>query len=368
MADLSDYRLKIDEIDKEITKNFEKRMEISEDIANYKKDNNLPILNSSREDQVIEKVKSYLQNKELEDGLEKLYRCIMETSRDFQEKKISKYEKLNIIYQGVPGAYSDIALSEFFEESFSDNSINKINVKTFQDVFNYLEDEKMDYGILPIENSSTGGISEVYDLLRNGNFPIVGEKKIKVQHYLLGVKGSKLEDIKYVYSHPQALLQCEVFLNNFPDWTIIPYENTAAAAKLIREKGDVSYAAIGSIAAKNIYDLEILSPNINFNKNNYTKFIIIGKQQKNQTGDKISLVLSIKNESGALYNILKIFNKNKINMVKIESRPIIDKPWEYFFYIDFEGSINQDVIKLLIEDIKKESSFFKLLGNYKADN
>jgi len=366
--DLSDYRNKIDEIDKEITKLFEDRMELSEAIAEYKKANNLPILNSAREEKVIEKVKGYLNNSELESGLEKLYRCIMEISRSCQEKKMSQNEQLNIIYQGVPGAYSDIALTEFFRENFSDNSINKINVKTFQDVFTYLEDEKMDCGVLPIENSSTGGISEIYDLLRNGDFFIIGEKKIKVQHYLLGAKGAKLEDIKYVYSHPQALLQCEKFLNNFPNWSIIPYDNTAAAAKLIKEKSDISYAAIGSIEAKNIYNLEILSPNINYNKNNYTKFIIIGKQQIKEAGDKISLVLSIKNESGALYNILKIFNKNNINMVKIESRPIIDKPWEYFFYIDFEGSINQDVIKLLIEEIKNESSYFKLLGNYKADN
>lgn len=365
--DLADYRNKIDEIDKEIVSLFERRMETSEAIANYKKDNNLPILNSGREDQVIKKVKSCLKNPELMEGAEELYRCIMKISRAYQQKKISAFNTLNIVYQGVPGAYSDIALSEFFGENF-ENGINKINVKTWQDVFTYLEDEKINYGVLPIENSSTGGIAEVYDLLRNGNYYIAGEKKVKVSHYLLGIKGAKIEDIKYVYSHPQALLQCEKFLNNFPNWSIIPYNNTAASVKLIKEKKDKSFAAIGSIEAKNIYDLDILSPNINFNKNNYTRFIIISKDEPSKSGDKISLVLSIKNESGALFNVLKIFNRNNINMVKIESRPIIGKPWEYFFYIDFEGNINQDIIKLSIEEIKKESSYFKLLGNYKADN
>lgn len=366
--DLSDYRDKIDEIDKNIAVLFEKRMETAEAIANYKKKNSLPVLNSSREKQVLDKVKSYIKDPELKPAAEELYRFLMKMSRNYQEKKLSSSRTLNIVYQGVPGAYSDKALNEFFSENYSGYPINKINVKTFQDVFTYLEDEKMDYGILPIENSSTGGISEVYDSLKNSSFYIAGEKKVKVSHYLLGIKGARIEDIKYVYSHPQALLQCEKFLNNFPNWSIIPYSNTAASVKLISEKGDKSYAAIGSIEAKNIYDLDILSPNINFSKNNYTRFIIISRREPKEPGDKISLVLSIKNESGALYNILKIFNKNNINMVKIESRPIIDKPWEYFFYIDFEGNINQDIIKLSMEEIKKESSYFKLLGNYKADN
>ncbi|MDV3426561.1 MAG: chorismate mutase, partial [Bacillota bacterium] len=242
--DLSDYRNKIDEIDREIVKLFERRMETAEAIANYKKDNNLPILNSSREDQVIKKVKSYLKNPELMEGAEDLYRCIMKISRTYQQKKMSACRTLNIVYSGVPGAYSDIALTEFFDENF-ENGVNKINVKTFQDVFTYLEDEKINYGVVPIENSSTGGIAEVYDLLRNGNYYIAGEKKIKVSHYLLGIKGTKIEDIKYVYSHPQGLLQCEKFLNNFPNWSIIPYNNTAAAVKLVKEKGDKSFAAIG---------------------------------------------------------------------------------------------------------------------------
>lgn len=367
MEDLLTYRDEIDILDKELVKIFEKRMEVSKKIALFKKNNNIYTLNKKREEEVIEKCKSLLTNNEIEGFLEEFYKNLMEISKKYQEEIIKKNEleeneEINVVFQGVLGSYSSIALNEFFHGKIH----NKINVRNFEDVFKSLEDENINYGVLPIENSSTGGISEVYDLLRKENFYIVGERKIKVEHYLLGLEGASLEDIEEVYSHPQALLQCQEFLEKFPNWKVTPYTNTAASVKLIKEKGDKTKAAIGSIEAKDIYDLQILSPNINYNKNNFTRFIIIGKEL-NKDGDKISLVVSTAHKTGALYNILKIFWKNNINMVKIESRPILDKPWEYFFYIDFEGNINQEIIKSSIEEIKKESNYLKILGNYLSD-
>ncbi|GAA0180766.1 prephenate dehydratase [Clostridium sediminicola] len=388
MSDLIEYRNEIDEIDKEIVKLFEKRMEVVINVAKYKLNNEIPILNSGRENIVIEKNKEYLNNNDLNDSLEEFFKNLMMVSRNYQSKKISSWKskdvinygmkeetinevingKINIVYQGVPGSFSSIALNEFFRQELDADNINKINVENFSDVFKALEDDKIQYGILPIENSSTGAVTATYDLLRNNDYYIVGERKIKVNHYLMGLKGSKLDDIKEVYSHPQALEQSKTFLNKYSDWKMIPYRNTATSAKFIKENNDITKAAIASIETKEIYDLDILASNINYNKNNYTRFVIIGKKLvQNKNNNKISVVLSVQHESGALFNALKVFWKNKLNMVKIESRPMINKPWEYFFYIDFEGNIQDDLVKKSMEELKKESHYFKVLGNYKAD-
>lgn len=388
MSGLVEYRNRIDEIDKEIVELFEKRMEVVIDVAKYKLDNEISILNSGRENIVIEKNKEHLNNHELNDSLEEFFKNLMMISRNYQSKKISSWkskdvmddvakakvsnkvlkDKVNIVYQGVQGSFSSIALNEFFGEKYDKNSFNKINVENFEDVFQALEDDNIEYGILPIENSSTGAVSATYDLFRNNNYYIVGERKIKVDHYLMGLKGSKLDDIKEVYSHPQALEQSKTFLNEYPDWKMIPYRNTAASAKFIKENNDITKAAIASIETKEIYDLDILASNINYNKNNYTRFVIIGKKLvQNKNNNKISVVLSVQHESGALFNVLKVFWKNKLNMVKIESRPMLNKPWEYFFYIDFEGNTLDDSVKMSIDELKKESHYFKVLGNYKAD-
>lgn len=388
MKELVEYRNQIDEIDNEIVKLFEKRMEVVINVAKYKLDNEIPILNSGRENIVIEKNKEKLNNHELDDSLEEFFKNLMMISRNYQSKKISSWknldenddylqedvankvlnDKVNVVYQGVPGSFSSIALNDFFGEIYDANKINKINVENFEDVFKALEDENIKYGILPIENSSTGGVLATYDLLRDNNFYIVGERKIKVDHYLMGLKGAKLEDIKEVYSHPQALEQSKTFLNKHPEWKLIPYRNTAASAKFIKENNDITKGSIASVEAKDIYDLDTLAPNINFNKNNYTRFVVIGKTlAKDKDNNKISVILSAQHESGALFNVLRVFSENKLNMVRIESRPMINKPWEYFFYIDFEGNTQDDSVKNSIEELKKESHYFKVLGNYKAD-
>ena len=232
-----------------------------------------------------------------------------------------------------------------------------------------IKNNEIDYGILPIENSSTGGIAEVYDLLRKYGFYIVGEKVIKVEHHLLGVKGAKLEDIQEVYSHHQALQQSSEFLKDYNKFKLIPFSNTATSAEYIKDKNSKTKGAVASKRAAELYGLDIIKSNINHNKDNYTRFIVIGKKlEYNNNSNKISIVVTVPHKPGMLYKTLSIFAKNNINMMKIESRPIIGKPWEYFFYIDFEGNLNEGSVKAAINEIQEDSSYYKLLGNYKGDS
>lgn len=381
--DLDDIRLQIDEIDRKMTELFEKRMDLVIKVAKYKEENNCKIFDSERELRVIEKNKGYLKNKKYEKSLEDFYNDMMAVSRRFQAKQIfsnyaedgtdSKLEKLVlnakkkkddpiVCYQGVPGAYSEEALIASFGEK-----AKRVNVKEFEDVFKKLRDDDIDYGILPIENSSTGSISEVYDLMRKYGYYIVGETSIKVDQNLLALKGAKLSDIKEVYSHPQGLKQSAEFLSDHKDWNLIPYSNTAKSAKLVSESNSIYKASIASKRAAEIYGLEVLVPSINYNNNNYTRFIIIGKELEiNEDSNKVSIVFSAPHKPGALYGALSYFAENNLNMQRIESRPVIEKSWEYFFYIDFEGHLQDKNLRKAIVEIEKNSTYFKLLGNYKS--
>lgn len=385
---LQNLRNEIDEIDKQLVELFEKRMETVLKVAQYKKENNIPILNKSREDEVIEKNVKYLKNKGFKRAEAEFLKSVMAISRKAQAKEIFEYnievkddkkseleylvsneaacvpkkDKIKVGFQGVLGSFSEEALLEYFGDEVAIH-----NVREFEDVFKTLKNNEIDYGVLPIENSSTGGIVEVYDLLRKYGFFIVGERTIKVNHNLLGIKGTKIEDIREVYSHPQALQQSGEFLKNYPNWGKIPYRNTAASAELIKNENSIEKAAIGSKRAGAIYNLDVIKENINYNKNNYTRFIIIGKNLELQSDyDKISTILTLPHKAGSLYNILSIFAEYNLSLLKIESRPIIDKSFEYFFYIDFEGNLENQSVKEAMGELRNNSYDFKLLGNYKA--
>ncbi|MCT4607443.1 MAG: chorismate mutase [Marinisporobacter sp.] len=368
MDDLDKLRNEIDYIDEEMVKLFEKRMETVLKIAEYKKRKHMPIFHKDRETEVIKKNINYLKNKAFYEPTEEFFKKLMEISRGVQREQLKILEEnekrddqLIIGFQGVEGSFSEQALIEYFGEK-----VTRKNVREFKDVFESLKNDEIHYGVLPIENSSTGGIAEVYDLLRQYGFHIVGEKSIKVEHHLLGVKGTKIEDIKEVYSHSQAFSQSSEFFKKYEEFKLIPYKNTAMSAKLIKDENTKAKAAVASNKAAKLYDLDIIASNINYNKSNYTRFIIIGKNlELHVNSNKISVVVATPHRAGALYGILRYFAENGLNMLKIESRPMINKSWEYFFYIDFEGNLNEEVVKRSIDLIKKGSSFFQLLGNYK---
>lgn len=375
---LDDLRKDIDCIDKELVELFEKRMEKVLDIAKCKKENNISILNTYRENEVLIKNTNYIKNKYFQNSVEEFLSSIMNISRKVQEDTlrsnvdkeryiiddITDVDKENYIvgFQGVPGSFSQQALIEYF----GDNAKTK-NLDEFEDVIKALENDEIDYGVLPIENSSTGGISEIYDLFRKYGFYIVGERCLKVDQNLLAPKGATIEDIKEVYSHPQALAQSSEFFKAYPHWNLIPYSNTASSAKLIKDENSKTKAAVGSKKAAELYNLDIVEYNINFNKSNYTRFIIIGKKFKvNNDSNKISILISLPHTPGSLYEVLKYFSENSLNILKLESRPTRDKSWEYLFYIDFEGCLNDEVVKNAIKLVESNSKFFKLLGNYRS--
>lgn len=372
---LENYRSEIDNIDKEMTLLFENRMNLSKKISDYKKNNNMQIYQSEREELVIAKNISYLQNKEYESFLRSYYMNLMNLSRLIQSKEINsnyksekviKYpkENLKVGYQGVIGSFSEEAMHKHF------SSIkNTRNYETFEELFIALKNEEIDYAIAPIENSSTGGISRVYDLLKIYDFYIVGEECIKINQHLIGVKGATINDIQEVYSHPQGFEQSAESLKRYENIKLIPYLNTAISAKLVSDLNDKTKAAIASERAAKIYNLDIIDSNINDNKDNYTKFVIIGRNfEVGNACDKSSIIFSTEHESGELYRLLKYFADYNINLTKIESRPNKHIPWQYLFYVDFEGSIKEEKIKRAIANIENESKYFKFLGSYKKGN
>jgi chorismate mutase / prephenate dehydratase len=373
LSELDEYRKQIDSIDKELIELFEKRMNIAIKVGKYKRKNNLPIFNGKREEEVIEKNVRNLNNSNYSDITRRFFENIMELSRSLQKNianensatsnNIMKENKGVIVgYQGVKGSFSEEALLKYFE-SYN----NTRNYETFEDVFNALEKNEINKAILPIENSYTGAIAEIYDLLVKYGFYIIGEECIKIDQNLIGIKGTKIDEIQEIYSHPQGFEQSKKFLKNYQNIKIIPYHNTAISAKLISDLKDSRKAAIASKKAAEIYGLEILKENINDKKDNYTKFIIIGKQlEYNTECNKISVVFSLENKAGILYSLLRYFAENNINMIKIESRPNKHESWKYLLYVDFEGSLQDSKVKNALELIEKNSGYFKIIGSYKG--
>lgn len=370
---LDHLRDEINEIDEALVKLFKKRMGIVSEVAEYKIENSMKVLDKTREEQIINKHLEGVEDKVLKSNLKEFLEDLMSISRKTQKDIISKVsnveksEKKNssckVGFQGVEASFSHQALIEYFGPERATSCF-----PSFKDVFDALDRGDIEYGILPIENSSTGVITEVYDLLRKYGFYIVGEKCLKVDHNLLGIKGTKLSDINEVYSHEQGFLQSKDFFDEHKEWRLIPYLNTAKSALYISRENLKSKACVASKKAAEIYGLDILKENINYNKNNYTKFVIIGKElELNEECDKITIVTTLPHKVGALYNILKHFSENNCNMMKIESRPIVDKSWEYFFHIDFQGNILDENIKSVLKGIEEESLYFKFLGNYKGE-
>ena len=374
MCNLEDYRREIDSIDRELIALFEKRMNVAIKVGEYKKERNLPIFNSKREEEVIEKNINLLSNREYSEITRDFFEKVMELSRSLQADLMERNKdnikdniiegKVKIGYQGVEGSFSEEALRKYF------NSYDSIkNYEEFKDVFVALENNEIQYAILPIENSYTGAITEVYDLLVKYNFYIVGEECIKIDQNLMGISGANIEEIEEIYSHPQGFEQSRGFLSRYDNIKLIPYHNTAISAKLVSDLKDKKKAAIGSKRAANIYGLSILKENINDKKDNHTKFIIIGKELKyNDSSNKISVVFSLEDKAGTLYKLLRHFAENHINMIKIESRPNKHESWKYLLYVDFEGNLNNDLVKNALELIEKNSGYFKIIGNYKNSN
>lgn len=360
MDDLDYLRKQIDKIDDSLVELFLKRMEVACRVADYKMKNGMDVLVKSREEQVIKRHTENIENEAAKMQVKEFLEELMHLSREAQKEKINQKQLYKVGYSGVQGSFSHQALLEYFGEDAETSCY-----LTFKDVFEALQKDEIKYGVLPIENSSTGSITEVYDLLGKYNFYITGEQCIHVEHNLLGVKGTELCDIREVYSKDQGFLQCSDFFEDYPDWKLIPSTNTAKSAQYVSRENSRSKACVASKKAADVYGLEIIKENINNVDNNYTRFVIICKNiNVKPQCNKISIAITLPHKAGTLFNILKHFAENNSNMVKIESRPIADKSWQYLFYIDFNGNLLEENTKNTLRSIDEESLSFKLLGNY----
>lgn len=266
--------------------------------------------------------------------------------------------KLKIAYLGVEGAFSYEAATTLYPNA------TYFNYESFKSIFKALENKEVDYGVIPIENTSTGIINDNYDFLREYNFYIVKELSLKIKQNLLGIKGANLEDILEIYSHVEAIKQSKEFLDNNHIKANL-FNNTATSAKYIKSLNNKNIGAIASLSCAKLYDLAVLKENINSNDCNETRFVSISNNlEYNEDSSTISIIFNLEHKCGTLYNILKIFNDYKLNMTRIESRPIKNKPYEYYFYIDFNGNLNNLKVKEALTKIGNISLNLRILGNY----
>jgi len=266
---------------------------------------------------------------------------------------------IKVAFQGEPGAYSEEAAFKYFG-----NSVETVGCKTLSDVFQILEDDKVDYAIVPVENSLEGVVGQAYDLLLKHDLKACGEVFHRIKHCLISFPNTDLESIKKVYSHPQALGQSRKFLEGLKV-EIIPFYDTAGSIKMIKEKNLRNVAGIASEMAAKIYGMKVLVEGIETNHQNYTRFLILSKKDSKPTGDdKTSIIFSTKHVPGALYKALGIFSVSDINLTKIESRPIPGKPWEYNFHLDIEGHHKDKIVNEALEILKHNSLFMKVIGSY----
>ncbi len=281
----------------------------------------------------------------------------------FMNTKREPLESPKVVFQGEHGAYSEIACRKFFGKDVQTQGMHN-----FEDTFTALAQKKADYAVLPIENSSTGAIRQVYDLLELYNYFFVGETTVQIEHALLALPGTKLEDIKVVYSHEQGLFQCEKFLGEHPHIRPVPQADTAGSVRMVSELNNPSIAAIASPLAAEIYGLDVVKERINTIADNTTRFIVISpKPELRPERDKICISLTTGHISGALYDVLTVFAVHGVNLVRLESRPIPEHNWEYMFFIEFTGDLLDKKIDTVIHEIALLSTDLRVLGNFKAN-
>ena len=375
--DLSEIRQQINEIDEQLVALFKKRMETVVEVAKYKQENHMPVLDRTRERQVLCRV-AEMAGEDLEHYAKVLYTTLMDVSRNYQrnildigsplagvigeavEKTSPKFPtRAMVACQGTEGAYSQQACDQIFDFA------NIMYFETFDAVMGAVEKGMCRYGILPIENSSAGSVAQVYDLMEKHNFHIVRAVRQRIDHVLLGKRGTKLENVKEIYSHPQAIAQCSEFLKAHPEIKVHEYLNTAMAAKMVAESGRDDVAAIASRACGDLYDLTTVSASVSNSNSNYTRFICISRDLEIYPGaNKISMTLSLPHQPGSLYNLLSRFAALGMNLTKLESRPVPGSEFEFRFHFDIMASVTEpEVVKLMCE-LDEGTERFVFLGNY----
>lgn len=375
--DRSDYRKQIDRIDEQLVKLFAERMEVAGRLAEYKKENSLPVLDVRREREKLHSV-SEQSPEELRDYTELLYSLIFELSRSYQNRLIGTGTELTariedavkntpplfperaaVACQGIEGAYSQIACSKLMR------SANTLYFSSFDAVFSAIEKGLCRYGVIPLENSTAGSVNTVYDLMMRHRFSIVRSVRLKIDHSLLAKPGVKVENIKEIYSHEQAIAQCRGFLQTMPGVKVTACDNTAMAAKLVAESGRDDIAALSSRDCARLYGLDCIRENVQDRSNNYTRFICISKDLEIYPGaNRTSLMVTLAHSPGTLYKLLSRFYALDINLNKLESRPIPDRDFEFMFYFDLDVPVYSPKFIQLMGELDSICESFTYLGSY----
>ena len=373
MRNLDEIRVEIDAIDKELIELFKRRMNCAKEVGLYKQANNIPVLNRKREEEILDRIQQ--MGGEYGAYARLLYQNIMELSRSLQHNLVHSGEALRseilsasdtlkttgvvVAYQGIKGANSHEAALKLFPDA------DLRNYPSFDDVFEAVDSGEVTYGVLPVENSTAGSVSAVYDLILKHRFYIVGALDMPIEHCLGGLRQSTLDDIEIVWSHPQALSQCENYIAR-KNFIPVPKANTAVAARDVAKEKRLNVAAICPPEAAKEYGLQILDRNLQDNPYNTTRFIVISKELYiAPDANKISLCFSLPHVKGSLYNLLCRFNSLGLNLTKIESRPAKGKDFEYLFYLDFTGSVRTANVIDLLSQLSEEMPEFSFLGNYR---
>lgn len=374
--DLQECREQLDRIDKEIVELFEQRMAICGEVAEDKIKTGKAVYDGERERQKLEAVRQMAHGEYNQNAVRELFGQMMTISRRYQYRLLAEHgmgielgfhkvetiktDGVRVVYQGVEGAYSHAATLQFFGMD-----ADAYHVERFEDAMREVRDKRADYAVLPIENSSAGAVIDNYDLLVQYENYIVAETFVAASHALLGTPDATLSDVCTVFSHPQALMQSSIFLGQHRDWKQISLENTAVSAKKVSEEGDKAQAAVASEIAGRLYGLKVLKRAIQNNQGNTTRFIILSRDAVyRKDAGKVTISFELPHKSGTLYNILGNFIFNGVNMRKIESRPIPGRSWEYRFFIDIEGNLDDAGIKNALKGIAEEAQNMRILGNY----
>ena len=374
--ELSEIRTKIDAVDDQLLQLFLERMSLAEDVAAYKNEHHLPILNKERERAVLAKVTE--RSREKERYAYHLFSTLFELARSRQAELIASPTKVAakvksslaagseifpqtglVACQGVEGANSQVACDRLLPRG------NVVYVKTFEAVVSAVESGFCKFGVLPIENSSNGSVRAVYELLQEHNLSIVRSTRLCIRHELLALPGVKMSDITEIYSHEQAIGQCSKFLNGLTGIRVIPCDNTAVAAKMVAESGNRHAAAISSHPCAALYGLECIDDHIQNSDNNYTRFICVTKDPAIYAGaNRISLIIAFENRPGALYELLSKLAALDINLTKLESCPVAGSDFEFIFFLELDASVQDPSVLAMLEEMERSCAQFQFLGNY----
>ena len=357
MDDLQQARIKINEIDAEMAKLFEQRMDCVKAVIAYKKAHDMAVLDVNRERAVIEKNRNLIEQEAYRPYYEAFIRDVMKVSRAYQ--KASMYHD-KVVYAGALGAFSHIEAKELFPDAAL------VHLPTFQEVVEQVENGDAAYGVLPFENSYTGEVGENMDLILSHDIYIHQMYDLKIEQNLMGIKGAKLSDITQVYSKDQAISQSRKFLEG-RGMKLIPYPNTALAAQYVAEEGDIHKAAIASRDTAELYGLEILAENINTSNDNTTRFIVIANHLPDQ-GNRVSLVFTTAHVTGALAKVMALISERGFNMESIHSRSLKEESFAYYFYVELIADRQSEAFRTLYEEMKGLCKYIKIAGSYHKES